>query len=689
MPLLSTRGGLSALAFGLLSFKVAAVDLYFYLVSMLLPGNGTNGAQNNTFIDGSANAFTITRSGNTTQGTFAQFSQTGWSYYFDGSENGIIRFTDAGSVLDLPANFTVELFVYQPALATLRATANLFFTTENLDSFQFAQDASVVSLYMNSISIVSSATKAPLNAWSHYAIVRSGSTVTLYLNGTSVGSGSSAYSVPMATLMIGGQDRGTAYHGCNAYISNFRVVKGTAVYTSTFVPPTAPLTAISGTSLLTCNSNGFKDTSSNALVATTIGSTLIVFPFSPFAPTLAYVASTNGASGYLDGSGDYLTAPDNAGFDFGSGSFTIELWIYPTGTSLGALYSKATADTNGVIVAINNGVAGRISFYADSTGGGPWEVLVDSSTNVSFNSWSHIACVRNSNTWTIYINGVASGTATNSMTPTNQAVGPSIGFFYSGLPANYQGYLSDVRVVKGTAVYTGNFTPPTAPLTAIANTQLLLNFKNAAITDVTSKNNLETVSSAQTSTTQSKWGGSSMLFDGNGDNLTVNSNQMHTLTAGDFTIEAWVYMTSNAPIYDAGIVSYGAASSSVGWVFALTGSNAGGTLNRMIWSMNYSGAAGSIVYGVAGVSLNTWTHIAVTYTGTTLKFFLNGVLDQTGTVTAVPTVSSSYKLYVGTASYDPSGTQRSLTGHLQDVRITKMCRYTATFTPPSAPFPLL
>ena len=53
-------------------------DPYFEYTTLLLPGNGTNGAQNNTFLDSSANNFTITRNGNTTQGTFSPFSQTGW-----------------------------------------------------------------------------------------------------------------------------------------------------------------------------------------------------------------------------------------------------------------------------------------------------------------------------------------------------------------------------------------------------------------------------------------------------------------------------------------------------------------------------------------------------------------------------------------------------------------------------------
>jgi len=78
--------------FGLLMSGAGVIkDQYFNLTSLLLPGNGTNGATNNSFVDSStANSGTgwpITRNGDTTQGTFSPFSQTGWGNYFDGSND--------------------------------------------------------------------------------------------------------------------------------------------------------------------------------------------------------------------------------------------------------------------------------------------------------------------------------------------------------------------------------------------------------------------------------------------------------------------------------------------------------------------------------------------------------------------------------------------------------------------------
>ena len=103
--------GIMSMLLGARTAIAAAVDEFFNRVTLLLPGDGTNGAQNNTFLDSSTNNFTITRNGNTTQGTFSPFSQTGWSNYFDGSGDNIV--TPSNSAFDPSgSNITVDCFVY-------------------------------------------------------------------------------------------------------------------------------------------------------------------------------------------------------------------------------------------------------------------------------------------------------------------------------------------------------------------------------------------------------------------------------------------------------------------------------------------------------------------------------------------------------------------------------------------------
>jgi len=658
-------------------------DPYYDYTTLLLPGNGTNGAQNNTFLDSSTNAFSITRNGNTTQGTFSPFSQTGWGNYFDGSGDYCTLSSNASMDFGT-GNFTIECWVFTGVFSvSAGASRTIIGNSGNSYTMQLYIDTtsgSVVFGNTGSTFLQGTSTVAD-NQWHHVVVVRSGTgsnQIALFVDGNRQTLGTNSQNYTSGTIYLGSFD--TANGFWNGYISNLRIVKGTAVYdptVATLTVPTAPLTAITNTALLTFQSNRFLDNSTNAYTITRNGD-VSVQAFSPFNPTAAWSAATYGGSGYFDGSGDYLTLADNAALQMGSGNFTIEYWWYPTSiASYQNPIDKGYTGSGALLLQTGNG-DGIIIVYASGS------AVITANTAVRANAWNHMALVRNGTSLVLYLNGVSVGSATNS-TNFNSTAALGIGATATapggGGVGSFPivGYLNDVRFVKGTAVYTAAFTPPTAPLTAIANTSLLTSFTNAGIYDATSKNDLETVGNAQISTAQSKFGGSSMLFDGSGDYLVAPPNVDTDFGSGDFTAEAWVYPSSLAAAQDIfGKHADSPVGNSTVGLFIYVGANN---------SSNEAGiVSGNTVYNVTGWSLTagTWQHIAFTRYAGSLRFFINGV--QVGaTVSANVSINSNsaWRTWIGTYT----AALRNWNGYLQDVRFTKgIARYTSNFTPPTTAF---
>ena len=652
-------GNLTAMIAAIFSGGVTP-DPYYEYTTLLLPGNGTNGAQNNTFLDGSTNNFTITRNGNTTQGTFSPFSQTGWGNYFNGSNAGLS--VNVSGIAAGSSTFTLEMWVYLIAYPSTDApfvdtrSSNGVTTT----AFQFGVYSTGAIKFYDGTETNLGGT-IPRNQWTHIALVRNSSNVvTPYINGTATGTTVSCTrnlsdnyfwicSVPSPSSPY-----------LNAYVSNLRWVVGSAVYTSNFTPSTSPLTAITNTVLLTCQSNRFIDTNTQVAAKTiTVNGSPTVVAFSPFNPTASWSAATYGGSGYFDGSGDYLNLTIGS-TTIGSGDFTIELWYYPiTFENYDTLFST-TRGANGFNIGTN--ASKSLVWYSSSA------EQINAGSLVQY-AWNHIAFTRTSNSLRAYINGSQVGatpTVSTNFSAANCWVGDlsAIG----GEPSH--GYISGLRVVTQSLSSGATYTVPTAPPTAITNTSLLLNFTNAGIYDATSKNDLETVGNAQISTTQSKWGGSSMYFDGTGDWLLIPDQPPQRIGTGNFTVEMWVYRNSSG--------TYGLAgkgTGTTGWLVSLNSSN------QVVFTYGSSTITSS-----GTVSATTWTHIAVVREGTSTnqtKIYISGTNDGTGTVST--DFNQTNSMYIGA---DRTGGSAA-NAYVQDVRITNYARYTGNFTPPTAAFPTL
>jgi hypothetical protein len=676
------------------SGRVAGPPSYFSNVPLLLETTSTNGQQNNTFLDSSSNTFSITRNGTPTQGSVTPYWPNGyWSNYFNGTS--YLSNASNGAFTFGTADFTVEYWVYLnslPGSFSIVCGGNLGSGTDICFGFNPSSPYCTHGLNWP----VYTTTPMPLNAWTHLAFTRASGTWKVYINGIDVTTGSQSNpNVTTTTVGIGARSGGG--NGFTGWLSGLRVIKGQALNsTGNFTPPTSPVTSttvgwtganvassITGTvSLLTCRSNRFIDGSPSP-VTLTVNSNPTVQAFQPLSPTSSYTTAAYGGSGYFNGSTDYLSIADNTALQLGSGEFTIEGWFYFSGATSTAynLISKGTATTGW---SLNTTTGARIQFsYTTSN-------LTGSTTTLTQGVWYHIAVVRISAlNIRIYINGVQevlSGVVSDNFNQTDlMYISASR---TATLPLN--GYSSNVRVVKGTAVYTGAFSPPTlAPITtdgstsaasyssttnvntsfASSATSLLTNYTNAGIYDAAVQNNLITVGDAQSSTTQYKWSPTSMKYDGTGDWLTAIDNPQQQLGTGDFTIEGWVYLSATGVAY--GIISKGTAST--GWSVNVTSGN----------KLQFSYTASNLT-GATSLAATTWYYFAVVRSGSAtgnLKIYLNGTVDATSGGAVTDAFTQTNTLYVGA---DRIGTS-ALNGYLQDIRITK--GIARTITTPTSAFP--
>jgi len=186
-----------------------------------------------------------------------------------------------------------------------------------------------------------------------------------------------------------------------------------------------------------------------------------------------------GASGLFDGTGDYLSVPDSADWNFGTGDFTIDFWVrfnaLPGAGGAMMFYSQRVDDNNRVNFFLYND-AGTYKWWFRVFSGGV--NLIDVQKNavaLATGTWYHVAVVRNGNDFMIFQDGTQCGTTvTDSDLIPNLAAALEIGAYASGFSDGLNGWLDEFRVSKGVARWTSDFTPPTARYVRDSYTKLLL-----------------------------------------------------------------------------------------------------------------------------------------------------------------------------------------------------------------------
>lgn len=541
-------------------------------------------------------------------------------------------------------NFTIEAWIYPTNDLTLNGIFANSTSTTTPGQFVVRRNASnrleAVITIGTAQTLTGTTTLLPINTWSHVAVVRNGTTLYLYVNGVQDATTLTGLGTITGTgqvLRVGIQQ--ALVNAFSGYISNTRLVVGTAVYTANFAPPMA-LQAITNTVFLSCNDSMIKDASTINAAITVVNTTSLYSQVVPFTPFLSLTPdSANPALGVAQ-SGGVFTMQEMANYA-ASGAMP----MYDPGFS-----STLTKITGVGINAQNNS-----AFVATS----PTPLTATStSSSIQFN--------------TLTVGGVVIGSFAVGMTITGSGIlsgtlivgyGTGTGGAGTYILSTYQATLLSSVSITGTGGY---YVTRTGTVTqgAFNPYQTVGNFSNS-------------------------FDGSSYLTTPAGLNAAMGSG----FAGHKYTIEAFIYPTASSagPTGPIGVIGSSAAVSANGrWAFGYN-SIATNTSGRAMFMYTSAPAAENFLLGSANnIVLNQWNHIAITIDSTTstasvITMFVGGrvVLTQTvdlstqTTFYSTPTIGGSYGTSVA-----------AFVGNISNLRIIYgTLLYTGTFTPPTAPLP--
>ena len=371
------------------------------------------------------------------------------------------------------------------------------------------------------------------------------------------------------------------------------------------------------------------------------------------------------SSMFLDGT-DYLSITDSDDWDFGTGDFTIDFWAQPTTdvTAYDNIIGHWVGASGGswILEYYSTSGARKISMWIN--GSGP---IMTSTTELSTDTFSHVAVVRSSGVITMYINGTAEATYSIGGTAISNVSGPLL---VGSTNASHKPptHLDEIRISKGIARWTSNFTPPIEPYEADNDTHLLLHFDG----DISAPSHSITHNGDPTLSGDTGKFGGSYYFDGD-DYLTLAPSSDWNFGGGDFTIDFWFNLESNSgnSEYMVNIGTQGSAP-----VVAMA-SGAGTGLDFYTSVSGWMEVDNVITHG-------SWSHIAFVRNGSNFYMFQDGTLLTQKVASG--SISSNLPLFIGKRS---TLDQHSTKGYLDEIRISKgIARWTEDFIVPDNPYAL-
>ncbi len=622
---------------------------------LLLTGDGSTNLQNTTIMDSSVNYAAITRNGNGAMGTFSPFGDN-WSTYFDGTDDRI-EFPASANYNLSSGDFTVECWIKPSSIASTNHIVGTADPWYNANGWCLFYSSGNLQFGGNSHGIAYTSNPLQIGKWYHVAVCKQGSDYYLFVDGAQYFKSVSTYhpdNENTQPLRIGCHPAYSSY-GTAGYISNVRIVKGTALYTAPFTVPTAKLTAVSNTVLLTCQDNIFVDNSQYKAVATLAGGTPYTRSYGPFIPAFD---STKKGSIYFDGS-SYLTTGSIGNFN--NQAWTVEAWVYISAYNTGTMGILQSVQGKGAWIPY-------VALFITSTG------LIDctingteytSTTKIDPGTWHHIALERTSGgTVTLYKNGVAT-----NVSRTDNIDSASLTFFVGrcansnlSYVYNFQGYISNARISLGTARYGAAFTPSTLPLTALSNTKLLT-AQSFGLVDKSSGNVSISSTGAPILSDISPFpqyiAGSSVYMNGS-SYLAVASNSTLTFGTGDFTLEAWIYRVGSMP----NVNIFFSTSVNGGLSFSTTTTSSSLTY----FDIRPEGSPGNaITFSGQTMRSEQWHHVVAVRKSGMVAVFLDGKRAQSPLAFTANLVQQD--IWVGRSA------STYWTGYMSNVRVAKSALY--------------